>query len=252
MNTRKLFLIFLLSFSFMLALAGVAYAHGVVINYTVNETTGELEFEALFDNGEALANAQVTIYAPADPATPWLTAKADENGRFAFAPDQVGQWDVQFRVAGHGDIVHINIEEIFEPPALEANSDESASETVVDTAAAPAQEASDTAAEETQDEMQHNMMAMDHDEASTMDEPTAAEAPEVVGATESQVDTAESSTAEESAAAEQPTSRRIVVSQSTSSSGTGGFTVSQILLMSASVIWGFVGTALYFQSKRAN
>lgn len=138
--------------------ATLVLAHGVVISYNANDQ-GEIEFVAEFDNGEPMSDAQVTIYAPDDPANPWLTGKADEAGRFAFAPDQPGRWDVQFRVAGHGDIVHIDVEEKVE-------------------------------------------------------------------------------------------AAQMVVSSSTA--GGGGFTALQILLMSGSVIWGFIGTALYFSSRRSS
>ena len=60
-----------------------------------------------------MAGGQVTVYAPDDPSTPWLTGTCDEEGRFIFTPDlsKSGTWDVQVRQSGHGDIVHIPIEE---------------------------------------------------------------------------------------------------------------------------------------------
>jgi hypothetical protein len=42
----------------------------------------------------------------------------------------------------------------------------------------------------------------------------------------------------------------VVLSSGGNVGSTGGFTSLQIMLMSASVIWGFVGTALYFSSKK--
>jgi len=87
-----------------------AYAHGAKIEYTVNMT---IEIVATYDNGEPMAGAQVTVYAPDDPFTPWLTGVCDDEGRFSFIPDtsKPGIWDVQVRQAGHGDIVHIPIGE---------------------------------------------------------------------------------------------------------------------------------------------
>ena len=60
-----------------------------------------------------MAGAQVTVYAPDDPSTPWLTGECDDEGRFAFTPDTSipGTWDIQVRQAGHGDMIHIDIEE---------------------------------------------------------------------------------------------------------------------------------------------
>jgi nickel transport protein len=119
-------------------------AHGAKIEYTVSMA---VQIQAAYDSGEPMAGGQVTVYAPNDPATPWLKGECDEEGRFIFTPDPAipGTWDVQVRQAGHGDIVHIPLGE---------------------------------------------EMAL---------------------------------------------------------SGGGGFTTLQIVLMSASVIWGLVGTALYFR-----
>lgn len=127
-----------------------ALAHGTEIE--AGTATG-VQLFAQFDDGSPMANAQVLVYAPDDPETPWLRGEADENGYFAFVPDGslAGSWDINVRTSGHGDWVYLTLDE--------------------------------------------------------------------GGATE------------------------IV------SSG-GGFTVPQIVLMSAAVIWGFVGTALYFRRER--
>jgi len=87
-----------------------AYAHGARIEYTVDIA---IELVAAYDNGEPMAGAQVVVYAPDDPTTPWLTGVCDDKGHFSFVPDtsKPGTWDVQVRQAGHGDIVHIPIGE---------------------------------------------------------------------------------------------------------------------------------------------
>ena len=89
---------------------GAAFAHGAKIEYTISMA---VEIRATYDTGEPLAGGQVTVYAPDDLSTPWLTGVCDEEGRFTFAPDpaESGTWDVQVRQAGHGDIVHIPIGE---------------------------------------------------------------------------------------------------------------------------------------------
>jgi nickel transport protein len=97
---------------FMLGLAlpvGV-YAHGVNIEYTSDIT---IEIIARYDTGTPMAEAQVAVYAPDEPNTPWLTGVCDEEGRFSFVPDtsQPGIWDVQVRLAGHGGIIHIPVGE---------------------------------------------------------------------------------------------------------------------------------------------
>lgn len=87
-----------------------ALAHGVKIEYTISMT---IEIIAMYDSGDPMADAQVTVYAPNDLANPWLTGTTDKTGRFTFTPDPEipGTWDVQVRHAGHGDIVHIPIRE---------------------------------------------------------------------------------------------------------------------------------------------
>lgn len=92
----------------ILGITGTALAHGAKIEYTLSTA---VELVATYDTGEPLAGGQVMVYAPDDPATPWLKGVCDDKGRFAFTPDpdKPGTWDVQVRQAGHGDIVHIPI-----------------------------------------------------------------------------------------------------------------------------------------------
>jgi nickel transport protein len=84
------------------------HAHGVNINYTSNV---EVEIIATYDSGTPMAGAQVAVYAPDDPTTPWLTGICDGEGRFSFTPDTArpGIWDVQVRLAGHGGMIHIPV-----------------------------------------------------------------------------------------------------------------------------------------------
>jgi len=91
-------------------LTAVAFAHGAKIEYTINVA---VEIRAAYDTGEPMAGGQVTVYAPDDPATPWMEGACDEDGHFTFTPDpsKPGVWDVQVRQAGHGDMVHIPIGE---------------------------------------------------------------------------------------------------------------------------------------------
>jgi len=100
----------LLTALLVLGLATPSYAHGAKIEYTLNMT---VEIQATYDNGDPMDEAQVTVYAPDDPSTPWLTGTCDKEGRFTFTPDtsMPGTWDVQVRKAGHGDMVHIPVGE---------------------------------------------------------------------------------------------------------------------------------------------
>ncbi|WP_446353631.1 carboxypeptidase regulatory-like domain-containing protein [Coleofasciculus sp. G2-EDA-02] len=140
----------------MMSWSDKATAHGAKINY---ETTQAIKIDAAFDNGKPMSNAQVTVYSPQDPSTPWLQGTTDENGSFVFVPErsQPGEWAVQVRQAGHGDLITISMGE-----------NQSATENTVDS--------------------------------------------------------------------------QVMSIQSKS----GSFTPAQIVVMAVAVIWGFVGTALYF------
>lgn len=108
MNKKFFTLIFVILTA--LGITSTVYAHGAKIDYTINMG---VEIQAAYDSGEPMAEAQVIIYAPNDPATPWLKGVTDRQGRFNFIPDPTlpGTWDVQVRQSGHGDIVHIPIGE---------------------------------------------------------------------------------------------------------------------------------------------
>lgn len=106
----KIALIALLSLMQTVWFAADASAHGTEIDLS---EVGAIEIHARFDTGEPMANAQVSIFAPSDKATPWQLGEADENGHFVFVPDRAiaGTWDVQVRTAGHGDWVYIDVAE---------------------------------------------------------------------------------------------------------------------------------------------
>lgn len=92
--------------------SGAAWAHGVQITYTPDANNPhQINLQALFDTGEPLAQGSVTVYAPANPAEPWLQTTTDQEGNFQFVPDgqQPGQWDVKVRQAGHGGLVHLEL-----------------------------------------------------------------------------------------------------------------------------------------------
>lgn len=93
---------------FLLTWPVAAFAHGVDINY---QTKTAVEIKAKYDTGQPVSEGQVTVYAPDNPAEPWVTGKADENGRYIFTPDpsKPGTWDVQVRLAGHGGVVHVPV-----------------------------------------------------------------------------------------------------------------------------------------------
>ncbi|MDY7020088.1 MAG: carboxypeptidase-like regulatory domain-containing protein [Cyanobacteriota bacterium] len=101
-------LMLLSSLSSSFGLLEKASAHGVKIEH---RTTQSIEINAQYDTGKPLSNAQVTIYAPNDPTTPWQQGQTDEQGNFVFIPDptQTGYWDVKVRQAGHGGLTSIQV-----------------------------------------------------------------------------------------------------------------------------------------------
>lgn len=106
-----------------LAIALPALAHGTALDYTVGPAVA---VSALYDTGEPMVDAQVSVFSPDDVSTPWLTGTTDSQGRFIFMPDPAvtGNWEVQVRQAGHGDVVVIPVEA--RPPATESPAPSSA------------------------------------------------------------------------------------------------------------------------------
>lgn len=90
---------------------GQTLAHGTKITY---QSTQAIAIQANYDTGEPMQQAQVVVYAPANPSQPWLQGTTDGTGQFLFRPDpaQPGNWQVKVRQAGHGDIVTIPVGEV--------------------------------------------------------------------------------------------------------------------------------------------
>ena len=91
------------------ALPDTARSHGAWIEWTAHGN--EISIVASFDEGTPMAGASVTVYSGSDPSQPWLTGTVDSLGHFSFTPDRElsQKWDVQVRLAGHGDIVRIDL-----------------------------------------------------------------------------------------------------------------------------------------------
>ena len=99
------YLAFFLLFS-SLGFSRQVFAHGVNIVYQHKQA---IEVKATYDDGTPMSKAQVVIYAPDNPAIPWLKGKTDEEGKFNFIPssDVSGNWDIKIRQSGHGNIISI-------------------------------------------------------------------------------------------------------------------------------------------------
>lgn len=97
--------------------AGTLWAHGVDLEYTGHFA---IEISAHYDSGDPMSGAQVAVFAPGNPAQPWLSGICDDSGRFSFIPDPQtpGLWEVHVRKAGHGGIIRIEVDESgITPPA---------------------------------------------------------------------------------------------------------------------------------------
>ncbi|GAB4531497.1 MAG: carboxypeptidase regulatory-like domain-containing protein [Pleurocapsa sp.] len=103
-NMNKWYLLF--SLAILPTLPEPALAHGAKIQY---RQTPAITIQANYDDGSPMKNAQVVVYAPSDPAAPWIKGTTDETGHFSFTPDSsiTGNWDVKVRQSGHGDIITI-------------------------------------------------------------------------------------------------------------------------------------------------
>lgn len=106
-------LCFALPSFFLLVLMGWplrTFAHGVIMDVTLIPS---FQVQARYESGEPMANAQINVYAPTDPQNAWLQTITDNNGYFLFTPDPniAGTWDIQARLAGHGELLQIEVEE---------------------------------------------------------------------------------------------------------------------------------------------
>ena len=88
-------------------LAGPAMAHGAFVDVAAVDAVG---IHARYDTGEPMADAQVAVFAPDDPAQPWLVGQTDAAGQFVFIPDdRAGRWAIQVRQAGHGAMGYVEL-----------------------------------------------------------------------------------------------------------------------------------------------
>jgi nickel transport protein len=106
-----------------------ALAHGTEIDY---QNVQAIQIDAKYAGGQPMGNAQVTIYSPDNPSTPWKKGTTDEQGQFSFVPDpsKPGNWEVKVRQAGHGNIISIpvNQETVTSPTNAEASGSKEVTE----------------------------------------------------------------------------------------------------------------------------
>jgi nickel transport protein len=114
----------------MFTLLGTALAHevGLSANVRAQTSSGEtatypasnvpagvrvmaIEVIAVYSTGEPMSGAQVRIFAPGDPSTPWRTGTLNQQGRYTFTPDlsRRGRWTVRVEQTGHSSFINVAI-----------------------------------------------------------------------------------------------------------------------------------------------
>ncbi len=97
----------------VLGTATAAHSHAVQTDYFVDLFAEKLQLEmtATYSTGEPMQAATVLVYAPGDRETPWQESQTDDQGNFAFEPDQSlqGDWRIEFQKDGHEDILIVPV-----------------------------------------------------------------------------------------------------------------------------------------------
>lgn len=193
----------------VLTFAMPTLAHGVRINHTIDEATGEITVMAAFDTGEVLDNAAVIIFAPDDLVNPWATGVMDESGSYSFVPDYTieGFWDIQVRKAGHGGLINVEISQDMMPEEVSEDTTNEA-------------------------EAQTSLTMRDGSQIVITGDAQFQVTGDIVISATGTIEEADANT-----------------TQVANPLG-NGFTPAQIIIMSVSVIWGFIGTALFFARRK--
>ena len=69
--------------------------------------TREVTVQFATQDGKALANAEVRVFAPGDSKTPAVTGRTDAEGKFVFGADRDGFWSAEARSADQ--VAHLMI-----------------------------------------------------------------------------------------------------------------------------------------------
>lgn len=221
---RKLAII-ISAVSIVMLYAMPVLAHGVRISHTIDNVTGEITVTAEFDTGEALGDGQVIIFAPNDLINPWQVGVADENGSYTFMPDYEieGFWDIQVRKAGHGGLVNVEIttDMMPDPSAIPADAEDATTITLSDGTQV-------TITGATNFTVEGDVVTFDTDSTAELQEPA--------------------DTDENTESTEAPST---LMSSNSGGGITDGLTPLQQAVMIGSVIWGLIGTALFFSRGKS-
>ncbi|MCM1984276.1 carboxypeptidase regulatory-like domain-containing protein [Lyngbya confervoides] len=89
------------------AVSPAVQAHGAKLQTRTRLT---VEVQATYDSGDPMKAAQVQVYSPQNPDSPYLKGTTDSQGVYRFVPPESGNWEVAVRQAGHGDITVIPVD----------------------------------------------------------------------------------------------------------------------------------------------
>jgi nickel transport protein len=85
----------------------IASAHGVAA--TAINAGAVAAVEMLYNTGEPMAYAEISVFSPSSPDKEVIAGFADRNGRYAFVPDEDGEWRVEAADGlGHKSIITVN------------------------------------------------------------------------------------------------------------------------------------------------
>ena len=85
---------------FFIALAVILFAAGELFAHGTGFRTSELKsvsLEFFYSTGEKMSYREAKVFSPKDSKFAIQSGRTDENGRFAFTPDSVGEWRVIVR-----------------------------------------------------------------------------------------------------------------------------------------------------------
>lgn len=88
------------------ATATAAIAHGANINI---QDVRAYEIQAVYDSGEPMVKAQVSVFGSDNPQVPVETGITDDEGRWVWVADRPGTWTFQVRQAGHGGLADLKV-----------------------------------------------------------------------------------------------------------------------------------------------
>jgi nickel transport protein len=84
-----------------------AYGHGV--DAVTADADSVVAVEIRYNSGEPMTYATISVFSPSSPKTEVIAGFADRNGRYAFIPDEDGEWRVEASDGmGHKSVITVN------------------------------------------------------------------------------------------------------------------------------------------------